>query len=262
MSLRLKRTLTGSGSITLTSRTGGGLLRGVSITGSPAGDIPIEEPRDPIVYENLLVNLDAGNSDSYPGTGTTWFDLENNYDATLTNGPTYSSANSGSIVLDDVNDYLAFSTPIPVALNSSFSFCSFMRVSSFTDTNPGLWRLGTGATDWFVFQTTNGRPWVRWNSVDILNPTSGWGIPVGSWVHIALVIQNASRVTFYANGVAQYDRVHSTATSAKNISIWGYQYDTNFKLPGNYAVLQMYNKALTSTEVNINFDAHKSRYGL
>lgn len=262
MSLRLKRTLTGAGSISLISRTGTGRMNGVSITGTPPEDVPVEVPRDPIVYDSLLVNLDAGNVDSYPGTGTTWFDLENSYNATLVNGPTYSTADGGSIILDAVNDYFSFPTPVPVTINSDFSFCTFMKPSSLSDSNPGLWRLGTGATDWFIFQTTNGRPWIRWNSVDILNPGSGYGISVGSWVHVAVVIKNANRVTFYANGVAQYDLAHTTATSAKNINHWGYQYSVDFKIPGNYAVLQMYNKALTSAEVNQNFDAHKSRYGL
>jgi len=262
MALRLKRSLTGAGSLALRQVTGQGSLNCVSVTGMSIPDAPPDDPRDPIVYDSLILNLDAGNTLSYPGTGTTWTDLQGTYNATLTNGPTYSSANNGSILFDNVDDYMTFPTPIPVALNSSFSFCTFMKISSLSRSNPGLWRLGTDATDWFVFQTTNGRPWIRWNSVDILKPLSGYGAPVGSWVHIALVIQNATKVTFYANGVAQYDLSHTTATSAKSISHWGYQYDTGFKLPGNYAVLQMYNKALTSTEVNTNFDAHKSRYGL
>jgi len=29
----------------------------------------------PIVSSGLILNYDAGNSSSYPGTGTTWFDL-------------------------------------------------------------------------------------------------------------------------------------------------------------------------------------------
>ena len=61
-----------------------------------------------IVTDGLALCLDAANSKSYPGSGSTWTDLSGNgNNATLTNGPTYSSANGGSIVFDGVNDYVA-----------------------------------------------------------------------------------------------------------------------------------------------------------
>mgnify|MGYP000212112688 CR=1 FL=1 len=56
----------------------------------------------------LVLHLDAGNTSSYPGTGTTWTDLSGNgYNGTFTNGPIFSAANGGCIVFDGVNDYVA-----------------------------------------------------------------------------------------------------------------------------------------------------------
>jgi hypothetical protein len=58
-----------------------------------------------IVRDGLVMYLDAGDSTSYPGSGTTWADLINSANnATLVNGPTFNSANGGAIVLDGVND--------------------------------------------------------------------------------------------------------------------------------------------------------------
>ena len=58
-----------------------------------------------IVTDGLVMYLDAANPKSYPGTGTTWTDISrNNNNGTLTNGPTFSSANLGSIVFDGSND--------------------------------------------------------------------------------------------------------------------------------------------------------------
>ena len=58
-----------------------------------------------VVQSGLVLNLDAGASTSYPGSGTIWGDLSGiRNTGTLTNGPTYSSANGGSIVFDGVND--------------------------------------------------------------------------------------------------------------------------------------------------------------
>lgn len=50
-----------------------------------------------IVRSGLVLNLDAAEPASYPGTGTTWYDLSGNgNNGTLVNGPTYNSANGGS----------------------------------------------------------------------------------------------------------------------------------------------------------------------
>jgi len=64
-----------------------------------------------IVENGLVLYLDAANRRSYPGSGTTWFDLSGNgNNGTLTNGPTFDSANGGSISFDGVNDYVT--TPL------------------------------------------------------------------------------------------------------------------------------------------------------
>jgi hypothetical protein len=55
-----------------------------------------------------VLYLDAANTRSYPGTGTTWSDLSRGgNNGSLINGPTFNSANGGSIVLDSVNDYIS-----------------------------------------------------------------------------------------------------------------------------------------------------------
>ena len=58
-----------------------------------------------IITDGLVLCLDASDRNSYPGSGTTWYDVSSkNNDSSLANGPTYSSANGGSIVLDGTND--------------------------------------------------------------------------------------------------------------------------------------------------------------
>jgi len=57
-----------------------------------------------IVRDGLVLCLDAANRKSYPGSGTTWTDLSGRGNTgTLTNGPTYSSSNGGSLGFDQVN---------------------------------------------------------------------------------------------------------------------------------------------------------------
>jgi hypothetical protein len=66
-----------------------------------------------LVRNGLVLALDAGRTLSYPGSGTTWTDLSGNGNTgTLTNGPTYSSANGGSLVFDGVDDYVNLGSSI------------------------------------------------------------------------------------------------------------------------------------------------------
>ena len=53
-----------------------------------------------IATDGLVLCLDAANRRSYPGTGTTWSDLAESNNGTLTNGPTFDAGNGGSIVFD------------------------------------------------------------------------------------------------------------------------------------------------------------------
>ena len=58
-----------------------------------------------LITDSLVVYLDASNNSSYSGSGTTWSDISGNgNNFTLTNGPTYASANGGAIVFDGTND--------------------------------------------------------------------------------------------------------------------------------------------------------------
>ena len=89
---------------------------------------------------NLVLYLDAGKSQSYPGSGTTWYDLSGNgNNATLYNGPTFTSGtnDSGSLILDGANDTIDTGMTIQAASNST--------LQSF-----GAWMYGSG-TDYSFF---------------------------------------------------------------------------------------------------------------
>ena len=54
-----------------------------------AGDTTYYQAKRGIVQDGLVLNLDAAVDQSYPGNGTTWYDLSDNGNGTLTNGPTF-----------------------------------------------------------------------------------------------------------------------------------------------------------------------------
>ena len=76
----------------------------------------------PIVTSGLVLCLDAGNIKSYPGIGTAWTDLSGRGGiGTLTNGPTYNSANGGSFSFDGIDDFVSSVSNLTLANNFSVS---------------------------------------------------------------------------------------------------------------------------------------------
>ena len=73
-----------------------------------------------VVTDGLVLYLDAANPKSYINGSTSWRDMAGSvYSGTLTNGPTFSSDNYGSIVFDGANDYVNSSV---YSTTASFSF--------------------------------------------------------------------------------------------------------------------------------------------
>jgi len=75
-----------------------------------------------IVQDGLVLNLDAGVNKSYPRNGTTWYDLSNNGNGTLTNGPTFDRGNGGNIILDATNDAITISDLTFSSAGFTYSF--------------------------------------------------------------------------------------------------------------------------------------------
>jgi len=68
-------------------------------------------PTSSIVNQGLSVYYDFSNPNSYPGSGTTIYDLSGyNNNGTLINGTSYSTTNGGALVFDGVDDYVQFTS--------------------------------------------------------------------------------------------------------------------------------------------------------
>jgi hypothetical protein len=210
-----------------------------------------------IVTDGLVLALDAGNTKSYPGSGTIWFDKSGNgNNGTLTNGPTFSSANLGSIVFDGVND----GVNIPNSPNSQFPHNSPWTISMYGKIisqnldYPGFLRKGdsTGSGVLFFYISTNFYIKHNNNQVAVSVSTSNPFNIV--WSH------NGSGTTFiYLNGnyISTGPTMASNNTSDDLLLGTGDQY-------GNVSIysLSKYNRAITASEIQQNFNATKGRFGL
>lgn len=228
-----------------------------------------------ILTNGLVLCLDAANAKSYPGSGTSWTDLTNPTTiGTLTNGPTFSSTNGGNIVFDGTDDYV--NVPHNASYNLGTAFTIIMVTSGTSYTGFKNWIVkgsGSGwsnATGWKA-HTGNGSfdlswYWVFGNGTTHVEipPFSTWSKSNDTWPFYFMAIQRQSDNSFarYLNG--RYETTASSLTGSvdttSSMTIGGGSGEGTIN--GKIALLQIYNRALTQTELNQNYNAVKSRYSL
>jgi hypothetical protein len=232
-----------------------------------------------IVEDGLVLALDAGNTKSYPGSGTTWSDLSGNgNNGTLTNGPTFDSANLGSISFDGVNDYVSMGFQSGLFAQSTdqveISVDVFVYFNATSIFQP-IWQIGgyinsavIGVTD-----TNKARFIVRKDTagIDVPKVDSSTTITTGQWYHFAASKTNTT-MTLYINGVSE-DSISTSYTwnTGGNTPNWIAQTNgqsglsgtsVTHTMNGKVSSLKIYDRGLTPSEVLQNYNATKGRFGL
>jgi hypothetical protein len=213
-----------------------------------------------IVTGGLVLHLDAGNSTSYPGSGTTWTDLSGRgNNATLTNGPTYSSANGGSIVFDGTNDIAPIGTSgLPTGASAGTlsawaktdALNSFRFIMSYGVNSVSAARfVGMSNTNRFLFGGFG-------------NDVSAAGVTTNTWFNISGVYTGTNAL-LYINGalVAEAAKTWNTSTDLGRAAI-GRQVNLGEFWDGNVSEALIYNVALSQSQITQNFNALRGRYGL
>lgn len=238
-----------------------------------------------MVTNGLVLNLDAANYKSYPGSGTTWVDLSGNgNNGTLTNGPTFSNTNAGSIVFDGTNDYVE--TSFETILNDCTIEIWFKATSTRTYQYPLAIRNNAVGSSYAFYLDMNDTDlgstaqtiWTYWNSggtpYSVVSKTGANG-NFGDW--------NDSTWRHYiftrSTTVAPYTEHYMNGVKVTNVSRNGDQTTqfgngAGYKLylgqigagslyfPGNQSVVRIYNKVLSSTEILQNFNSSRARFGI
>jgi len=229
-----------------------------------------------IITDGLVLNLDAGFTASYPKNGTTWYDVGGSNNGTLTNGPTFSTDGGGSIVFDGANDYVDCNSSI-VDLNSSFTFASWVKTTSNLSDNSNFRRLiGRGDNsssftgEWAALTyNTSGNAFAF--EIDDDTVKSGMygtiSLNPNTWYYVVGVINRTNTLYLYVNGVLDSTATDNTSLNVNppyNLYLGAQRSGGNpfFILNGNLPVAQIYNRALSATEILQNYNAQKGRFGL
>ena len=234
-----------------------------------------------IITEGLVLYLDAANTHSYPGVGTTWSDLSRSENTgTLINGPTFNSANGGSIVFDGTNDLVEITG---IENITSFSISVWFKMTGpgntggFTNTyynslfginsvtNPTTRRI-------LVSTSTNpsiaeGRILVQMGGSNYFSDNTSIGITTtNAWNNVVYTFA-ANTARLYINGIVQTSQSNSGVTfpfvSDSKLYVGAYSNPiVAYAMLGNIAQTQIYNRALSATEIRQNYNATKTRFGL
>jgi len=223
-----------------------------------------------IVQSGLVLNLDAGVSSSYPGSGTTWTDLSGNgRNGTLTNGPlTYSSSlGRGSLVFDGTNEFIQCSGSLTLTA-ATFIVWIKRGISSGDSARAGLLISRTPTAtgmNFYPFQISGAYPLFlayHWNDTDT---TYGWNsgliVPLDSWSMCAITVTNSLGTAYLYQASGLTTATNSTTHNSTTMSDIEVSRDAFGRYyTGSISQALIYNRALSATEIQQNYLATKSRY--
>lgn len=231
----------------------------------------------PIVTSGLTFAIDAGNLVSYGGVGTTVYDLTTTgVTGTLTNGPTWTYLSGGTFSFDGVDDYIDCNNKI-VNLNSSFSFVVWVRTpSNLSDNNNYRRLLGRGDTyssytgewaalsydfqgDSFTIAIDDDVTKSEYLGNIILTPNT--------WYCATMVVDRGNKLYLYVNDILDGSVDDNTSLNVDppyNLYVGAMRTNNvlGYPIKGNISTAQVYNRALSESEIKQNFEAYRGRFGV
>lgn len=222
-----------------------------------------------IVQDGLVLNLDAGVKDSYNG-GTTWRDLKNNNNGTLTNDPTFDLERGGGIAFDGTDD----NVEIPHNTNQNLSasnghsvsaWCKWISGSNHQDIVSKDSEGGSGR-EWLITKNNSGKfRFHIWSSGgSAIYDNSNYSLVSNQWVNVTQV-WDGSILSCYVNG--SLDKTKSASVTPRNTTTimrigGGSDSGSALHFNGSVSSVLVYQKALTAAEVSRNFNVMRHRFGI
>jgi len=230
-----------------------------------------------IITTNLTHQFDAGNTSSYPGSGTTWTNLSGADNLTLVNSPTFvSSGEASRFTFDGTNDYMSGAGYLMGAnkahtLNVIMSFdvlpSLFARYPFFTDTqNPTGYQVTEFSSGQGPGRMEYNQGTVNFSPV-IYSSFPNQFSPLNTLAMYTFVSSNTG-VSFYLNGSFLGENTTNTFVASSFISstrtyFWAAGNSTpSNPLKMSIAHIMWYTASLSASEISQNYNALKSRYGI
>ena len=230
-----------------------------------------------LLATNRIIHLDANNTSSYSGSGSTWTNLDSagSYSATLQNSPTFDNSNNWFTFngTNQIAQIAAASTINPTTSNS-FTVQIWARVNT-SSPNFAAWdgliskQFGPGSYDGYSLNLANSNTValkMNGNSVDGTYYSSG-GVYSNGWALYTIVVRfgggsgNPSYAYVSTRRVVTANNSESGISAAAPLQFpRGLQESTFNFCPADVGAFYLYNSALSQENIIRNFDATKHRY--
>jgi len=230
-----------------------------------------------IITDGLVMQLDAADIRSYPGTGTLWSDvaIANNFiNATLIASPTYNTGNKGYFTFNGTTQYANVgSSPVINALTTSVTVSSWVNIAAYpTSGRPSIYTTGAGVGG--LSQQTYLRLNFTGASLEI-GTTNTVGtdhkttyaysnLTLNTWYNIVGKYTGAAW-QLYVNGILANSTVDFTGPQNVGYTtiLVGAELNSGLYrqfLNGSVASVYVYNTALSNEQILQNFVALRGRY--
>lgn len=225
-----------------------------------------------IVRDGLVLHLDAANVKSYPGSGTTWYDLIQKIPFTINGNPTHDGT---SFLLDGDTDYM-YSTGFPDISISSHTYLVFCKPTSITRRHyvldarynePGNNASNSG----MGFDADN----TLFNFLHTPSGVDETGGPGGYVANVPYCIgirrqPNANSIEILSADSTSWisPSLNSNTAGTENVNLNGviignYASPSNsYTFVGNIYSVLMYNRYISDSEYSQNLEALRGRYGI
>jgi hypothetical protein len=216
-----------------------------------------------VVTTGLVMNLDAATLSASPAT---WVDSVSNLTFTLSGSPVYSSSNGGVLQFSPASSQYAYST------NQSFGSLSNWTVEAwhyYTGTNTGgnpciLTELYPGSTSKINFSLGSDTLTGLQNGFfdGSWRVTSAYALTTNNWYQIVGTYDGTTVKLFVNNSLVQSTAFTGTPSSSLGGIRLMRRWDSTDFWGGYLGIVRIYNSALTTTQVQQNYNANKTRFGL
>lgn len=206
--------------------------------------------------DNLVIYLDANDPESYPGSGTTVYDMINSYNHTATGASFSTLYGVRSFDCTTGNNRVVVNGTGPTLSTTGYTYISWAKLEP-GDSSAFRTLIYTNSPKYTPITIPNGTNTLGyWDSAF---RSSGYGLTssVGVWVQYAVVGDDSSQ-TFYIND----SQVGSSISfGAGGTTHWGWGNNDTAGQPWGYvANMMLYSTKLTQAQIKQNYDALKHVY--
>lgn len=213
-----------------------------------------------IVTNGLAIHVDASLSQSYPGSGTVWYNLgETVNNLSLVSSPTYSTTNGGVFTFNGSN-YASASSNVNITGNAPRTLCAWIYPTSVTGTI-NITRIGSGANGQLYELLFDGTYIVGhfWGSGWALSTLHGKAQMLNTWSYMVMAYDGTT-VYHYVDGVLKGSGNFNLVTGNNlfHVAVKAYSAHTNFI--GNISTGSLYSRCLSADEVLQNYQSGRKIY--